>query len=228
MADFQRHIETLRMMFDGHKSALEEMERARARFSEGAWDEARDRMESDIVRRAEEIERYLKRHLLRFPFYHERHFEKLAEFHKAGKYRQSVFIMTKFPEGNEEPAQRLTEIINLVRSEIADRRFIPRLASDKRYHPMLWDNVELHALACCRGIAIVEDRYEGGLNPNVAMEWGWMRAMGKPVLFLMEQTFQHQRADWQGLLQEQFSWEDPAATVRDAVGRWFETTSEEE
>lgn len=227
MVDFKRHIDTLRMMFEGHSNALAEMERVRARFSEGAWDEARDRMEADIGRRSAEIERYVKRHILRYPYYHERHVEKLADFHKSAKYEQSVFIMSKFPDGDDDVSKRLQHVIDLVREETSTHGFTARLASDKHYHSMLWDNVELHALGCCRGIAIVENRSRPAFNPNVAMEWGWMRAMGKPVLFLMEQGFMHQPADWQGLLQEQFSWDDPDATVKPAVRRWFETMAGE-
>ena len=51
-----------------------------------------------------------------------------------------------------------------------------------------------------RGIAIVEDKYLPELNPNVAMEWGWMRGMGRNVLYLVEKDFKKQRAEFQDLL----------------------------
>ena len=46
--------------------------------------------------------------------------------------------------------------------------------------------------------AMVEDKYAPELNPNVAMEWGWMRGLGRRVLYLVEQTFTKKRADWSG------------------------------
>jgi hypothetical protein len=49
-------------------------------------------------------------------------------------------------------------------------------------------------------IARVEDRHRNELNPNVAMEWGWMRAMGKRVCFLRESGFKNFRADLGDLL----------------------------
>jgi hypothetical protein len=72
-------------------------------------------------------------------------------------------------------------------------------------------------LGCCRGIAIVEDRYRPELNPNVAMEWGWMKGMGKSVLFLMEETFQHNRADWHGLIAKSFKWDKPKPGICGAI-----------
>jgi len=99
--------------------------------------------------------------------------------------------------------------------------YTPRIAKRTTYHDWLWDNVELYLLACSRGIAIVEDKYRPELNPNVAMEWGWMRAMGKPVLFLAEQSFAHGRADWDGLIKHRFDWLDPARGTKEAIESWL-------
>ena len=65
------------------------------------------------------------------------------------------------------------------------------------YFDDVWSNVELYLLGCRYGIAIVEDRFKPELNPNVAMEWGWMRGLGKDVLFLVEkQAHKFVSADW--------------------------------
>jgi hypothetical protein len=53
------------------------------------------------------------------------------------------------------------------------------------------------------------------------MEWGWMRAMGKRVLFLMEDTFSRGRADWGGLRSWRFSWAEPREGVRKAIHEFF-------
>lgn len=76
-------------------------------------------------------------------------------------------------------------------------------------------------LCCGRGIAIVEDRYAPEMNPNVAMEWGWMRGMGRRVLYLRERKFRHRRADWEGLLTEEFDWDDPAPGIGAALDRFM-------
>ena len=83
-------------------------------------------------------------------------------------------------------------------------------------------------LGCHRGIAIVEDKYRKELNPNVAMEWGWMRGFRRPVLFLVEASFESARADWSGLISSEFTWPQSkgkwkgAAKLEKIVRDWLE------
>jgi hypothetical protein len=76
-------------------------------------------------------------------------------------------------------------------------------------------------LGCKRGIAIVEDKYLPELNPNVAMEWGWMRGMGRNVLYLVEKEFKRQRADWGGLIEAPFDWANPKLGIEKGVRDWL-------
>jgi hypothetical protein len=152
--------------------------------------------------------------IVRFPPQHDRHGAKLEEFWKDGTYDESVFIMTKFPVGNGTPDdQRLGKVIAAVRQGIEARGYKSRVAFDRQYHALLWDNVEIYLIGCRRGVAIVEDRYLKELNPNVAMEWGWMRGMGKEVVYLVESKFTHLRADWDGLIRAPFDWDLPDSIV---------------
>jgi hypothetical protein len=158
--------------------------------------------------------------LLSFPPRHIRHKEQLDDFWRDGPYELSVFVMTKFPRtGAAAQANdaELEKVLAAVSAAVQGAGFHSRIARDGQYHPQLWDNVELHMLGCCRGIAIVEDKYLPELNPNVAMEWGWMRAMVKPVLFLIEKDFTSLRADFEGLLRAEFSWTDPEPGISAAV-----------
>jgi hypothetical protein len=163
--------------------------------------------------------------LARFPRHHDRHFRFLEKLHEATPYEKSLFVMTKFPE--TDPARRtpadaqLEAVLAAVAEQATRAGYVARLASDKDFHQQLWDNVELFLLGCCRGVAVVEDKVRPELNPNVAMEWGWMRAMGKPVLFLVEKDFAHLRADWSGLLRYDFAWSDPAPGVEAALRRFL-------
>jgi hypothetical protein len=131
--------------------------------------------------------------------------------------------MTKFPDPkSSSPADaQLTAVIQEVRNAVQGCGFVARIASDNQYHPILWDNVELYLLGCRRGIAIVEDKYLPELNPNVAMEWGWMRGMGRNVLYLVEKDFKKQRADWGGLIERTFDWASPQADIKAAVEFWL-------
>jgi hypothetical protein len=153
-------------------------------------------------------------HLMKYP-------DKVTEFNAEMPYEKSVFIMTKFPEGKETIDNELGAVIEVVKNTVDSLKFHPRIASEGRYHESVWGNVEIHLLGCSRGIAIVEDLYRPELNPNVAMEWGWMRAMGKHVLYLREATFSKERADVMGLIADQFEWKDPKKDIPDAISRWL-------
>ena len=128
--------------------------------------------------------------------------------------------MTKFPDEDSVAAidVELKAVIAEVKAAVdSTNRYTARIASEREYHPLLWDNTELFLLGSKRGIAIVEDKYRPELNPNVAMEWGWLRAMGRRVLYLMEKDFDQSRADWSGLLKKQFDWADPKPGIEAAV-----------
>jgi len=158
-----------------------------------------------------------------FPPQHDRYQKTLEEFHKTGEFEKSVFVMTKYPDiKNPKPADlELLNVIESVRKAISEAGYVPRLASDKEYYPNLWENVELHLLGCSKGVAIVESKYKPELNPNVAMEWGWMRGMGRRVLYLVEEAFDQKRADWGGLVEYTFAWGDPPKTISTDIKQWL-------
>jgi hypothetical protein len=53
------------------------------------------------------------------------------------------------------------------------------------------------------------------------MEWGWMRGMGRDILPLVEKDFAYQRADWGGLIESRFEWDNPEASIRAAITAWL-------
>jgi hypothetical protein len=185
-------------------------------------DERDQDLKSDIERQRKRLTRVLGE-LVEFPPQHLRHAPLLAQFHTVAPFDKSVFVMTKFPDP-KNPAPKdahLDAVIQAVRDAVKSRGYEARLAGDDQYHTLLWDNVELYLLGCRRGIAIVEDKYLPELNPNVAMEWGWMRGMGRNVLYLVEKDFKKQRADWDGLLESPFDWADPGPGIQAGVEAWL-------
>jgi hypothetical protein len=186
----------------------------------------RDERDAMLAQQIDNIRREKLRglgELVRYPPFHVRHFDKLADYYKAAgcSFDKSVFIMTKFPDGNTAEDKQLQEIIDAVRDAVRECGHVPRLASDASFHAQLWDNVELYLLGSSRGIAILESKYRPELNPNVAMEWGWMRGMGRDILPLVEKGFAYRRADWGGLIEHEFDWGDPR-TVRESVKKWLD------
>jgi hypothetical protein len=173
------------------------------------------------------IEKYIRNELeslLRVPPHMLRHSVILPKFHTDGPYEKSIFIMTKYPDaGGTGPDDKyLQKVIDVAENTIKACGYIPRIALKKPwYFPTLWDNVEMHLVGCSRGIAIVEDKYRPELNPNVALEWGCMRMMGKEVLYLREKTFSKDRADTMGFLSESFSWSEPEKEIPKAITEWL-------
>jgi hypothetical protein len=165
------------------------------------------------------------RDLVRFPPHHLQYAALLEQFDQelAGKgkpYERRVFIMTKYADGIDAKLDtQLQTVIDTVKAAVAARGYHAQLAGETKLHPNLWENVECQMLACGRGVAIVEDRFNPKLNPNVAMEWGWMRAMKKPILYLVEKSVTHVPADVAGLIKGRFDWENPQADIPQLIAQ---------
>jgi hypothetical protein len=156
--------------------------------------------------------------LVQFPPHYLEYNALLEKFSEAIQvpYRLRVFIMTKYCDGADAKLDaQLQTVINTVKDAVRARAYHPQLAAETKVHPNLWENVECQMLGCARGIAIVEDRFNPKLNPNVAMEWGWMRAMRKPVLYLVEKAVPPEQtpADVMGLIRSRFDWDNPEADI---------------
>ena len=163
--------------------------------------------------------------LVLFPPHHLEYAQMLDQFNQTLRgqgmpYERRVFIMTKYRDGVDAKLDtQLQEVIDTVRTAIVSRGYHPQLAGETKLHPNLWENIECQMLACGRGVAIVENRYNPKLNPNVAMEWGWMRAMKKPVLYLVEKSVDPVPADVAGLIKSRFDWDDPRADIPGLVAQ---------
>lgn len=204
------------------KLETERLELLNSPLNPAMKDERDSDLKSDIERQRKRMISVIQ-NVVEFPPQHTRHSPLLNQFHQIAPFDKSVFVMTKFPDP-KKPAivdQQLSDVIEAVRDAVKGCGYVARVASDNQYHGILWDNVELYLLGCVRGIAIAEDKYLPELNPNVAMEWGWMRGMGRNVLYLVEKDFKKQRADWGGLIEHQFDWANPAPDIKAGVEAWL-------
>jgi hypothetical protein len=59
----------------------------------------------------------------------------------------------------------------------------------------------------------LSSRFNEKLNPNVAMEWEFMRAFRRPVTYLVEKDVNAVPADVAGLIQGRFDWTTPQADI---------------
>jgi hypothetical protein len=148
--------------------------------------------------------------------------KNLKLFNSQYPFDKSVFVMTKFPSSTGSPADlQLDRVIKAVRSSVDACGHYSHLASDKEWSSMLWENTETYLMACGRGVAIVESKHSQELNPNVTMEWGWMRCADRRVLFLVEKTFDKARADLDGLIRAEFDWGNPEPDIAVAVKKFL-------
>lgn len=184
-----------------------------------------DRIARDIERKERERLQVLE-DLVAYPPYYRQYETPLQQFVSDAPVEKSVFVMTKYPDGQDAGRDsQLQRVIDAVTDAVRQCGFEPRLANAKKYHPNLWENVEVYLLGCSRGIAIVENKFKPQLNPNVAMEWGWMRARVKPVLYLVEKEMDVTPADVNGLIQDRFAWDNPAPDIRQAIFRELKASS---
>lgn len=134
-------------------------------------------------------------------------------------YDKNIFIMTRFVPGN-----KLLEALDReLRKVLKANGLNPLRADDKMYmrDRNLWNNVCIYMIGCENGIAILEDRIANEFNPNVALEYGFMRALNKPTLLLADIGFRNLRADIIGTLRETFDITDIENTIKLPVEKWI-------
>jgi hypothetical protein len=141
---------------------------------------------------------------------------------KCQNYDQNVFIMTRFQPGNTT----LEILDKTIRRALESRGLVGHRADDRCYpnDRNLWDNVCTYMFCCKFGIAVLEDIIVDEFNPNVALEYGFMRALGKPTLLLKERRLKP-RADILGTIWEEFDILNIEITIQGAIERWLKDLS---
>ncbi|WP_433117248.1 hypothetical protein [Micromonospora sp. CA-246542] len=140
-------------------------------------------------------------------------------FNDHPRYDRNVFLMTRFDAGSGF----LVTLDQELRRVLRHYDFDPVRADDKMYMPdrNLWNNVCVYMLCSQRGVAVLEDRAADEFNPNVAIEYGFMRGLNKPTLLLADKGFRNLRADVIGTLRETFDLLNIEGTVQPAIERWI-------
>jgi hypothetical protein len=128
---------------------------------------------------------------------------------------RNVFIMTPYHKA-------VAKIIEALEETLREVGLNPLRADGKNYlkDRNLWHNVCVYMLCCGTGVAVLETHARREFNPNVALEYGFMRALDKRVLLLTEKNFKAIRADIGGVVRESFDARRPQS-VAAAVRRWL-------
>jgi hypothetical protein len=128
---------------------------------------------------------------------------------------KNVFIMMKF-----KSTPQFDEITQAIRQGLRKYGLWGIRADDKAYSDDLWLNVRAYMWACNYGVAVFEDIDERSFNPNVALEYGFMMALGRRVLLLKEERMPRLPTDITGKLWKPFSVFDIETTITQQIDLW--------
>lgn len=154
----------------------------------------------------------------------------LRRFHEDTPYEKSVFVMMKFPDAqmNDAHRQLLNDIWRVISDTIGQRGLKARRADQVAYYDQLWENVCVHMFGSRYGMAILEDHVTSELNPNVTLEYGFMKALNRPVGLFRAEDFRHDRADLTGKLSKSFIIDSRdklnEASLHSAIHDWLSGT----
>jgi TIR domain len=190
----------------------------------------------DVAAAIEQIDSAVRAHLrrsaalhdIRVPTGYEHLNPHIRRFCDDSPFERNVFVMMKFPDKltmRRVHLRLLDEIWEVIRAEAARYGLVAQRADQRAYHDQLWENICVYIVGSKYGLAVLEDEVASELNPNVALEYGFMKALDHPVALLRSSTFKHSRADLSGKLARNFdivSGALRAGTLRKAVGSWFD------
>ena len=131
-------------------------------------------------------------------------------------YDRNVFVIMSF-------APQLRETWSAIQVNLDASGYFALRADMKTYGDgrQLWDSLVTYMQGCKYGIAVLEDRSANEFNPNVALEYGFMRALGKQVLLLKDREFAKIRADILGSVWIGFDMSDVGASIKTAIEQWL-------
>lgn len=127
----------------------------------------------------------------------------VQRFREDFGYDKSVFVMMKYADPSTASAQdsELLEDIWICIDHTLNAYGLKARRADKRaYTDQLWENVCVYMLGSRYGLAVLEDQVAAELNPNVTLEYGFMKALNRPVALVRDIGFRHDRADLTGKL----------------------------
>ena len=159
--------------------------------------------ESDEIARGEEVPLYIRDSIRRFR----------TDYPDPATV---AFILMQFRD--TKPHER---IVQAIKDGLAAHGITGVRADDKEYHEDLFPNVQTYMNGCGMGVAVFEQIEARSFNPNVALELGYMYAMGKPLCLLKDKNLTTLHSDLVGKLYREFDSYDPAGTIPPTLSRWL-------
>jgi hypothetical protein len=132
---------------------------------------------------------------------------------------KNVFIAMRFRDGKQ-----FTEIHQSLKTSLG-KYGLRGLRADDRVYPLdgdLWSNVCVYMLACKYAVCVFEEIDEREFNPNVPLEYGFMRALNRQVLLLKDQRMPRVPSDMTGKIFRLFDSYSISETIQRQIGEWAE------
>jgi hypothetical protein len=128
---------------------------------------------------------------------------------------KTAFIMMRFSNTSAHK-----KIVHAIRSVLRSHGIEALRADEKDYHDDLFWNIITYIYGCGFGIAVYERLLTDEFNPNVALEVGYMLALGKQVCLLKDETLRHLHTDLAGKLYRQFNPQNSEADISKQLEKW--------
>lgn len=106
---------------------------------------------------------------------------------------RSIFLMLQLGASGTT-----AQMIQEMKLALKSNGFVGLCATDAKFTDILWRNIQAFMHGCCGGLAIFDRIESDQYNANVALEAGYMIALGKPVAFLKERTVKGLQSDLAG------------------------------
>lgn len=130
-------------------------------------------------------------------------------------FERSVFIMMRYRDN-----EQFSQIEEAIISTLSNCGLQSRLAKNKAYSDDLWDNVRIGMYASKYGLAVFEQIDERDFNPNVAMEIGYMYALGRRILLLKDKRVPTMPTDILGKIYRPFDSYHINQTIEAQIKSW--------
>lgn len=140
--------------------------------------------------------------------------EKFIEDHP--ECRRNAFTMMQFGKTTLHD-----QAVGAIRETLSKYAIEGLRADDKEYHEDLFPNVLTYIYGCSFGIAVFERLETEYFNPNVSLEVGYMRALGKPICLLKDKTLQTLQTDLVGKLYKSFDPQNPKESIPKQLESWL-------
>ena len=128
-----------------------------------------------------------------------------------------IFVCIRY---GEQPWRELFLAIQDVSKQYG---FIAHIASERWFEPDLWPNTEQHLRVCRYAIVVIDVGDGQEISPNVALEAGYLLAMGKAFLILREKQCTTTMVNLEAKLYRSFDYWNITGTVKPAVSSWLES-----